>query len=358
MGVAMSPIRLVFVFSSVIFALSPASVAQEPPDAESMRQFMREQVRQVEEINASNREAARELLQSDQGTSSSAPSAPTARPYSPACMYDTHGNVIHAPPGAECAGPENVALATSEFVAPRIDPEGEWSPVRVGEEALFTLVSRQEAQQSGGPVATEAHEGTQHVAVTREPGKAIEVAVTTRLGQGRGRPDNVERESLFLVPRSGTHYVAAIRTSLSGTERTVRLRSPAKLLPDRIAKGERWSTGAYAVDGLRYQEQGEILGVQTAKTPAGAYEKCLVVRLVGQIEGQLEAAPGVTVTLEGGRVERTQWLARGIGPVLMKEKLTMTMVTPTGQRIATRVTRQAALQGVRGPVPTAPSPKH
>lgn len=348
----MSRTRPVLFFTCVVLSLSPSSYAQDPPGAG----IMSEQLRQVEEINAANREAARKLLQPNPGGSASAPLAPTARPYSPACMYDTQGNVIHAPPGVECDDPGQEALEASGFAAPRMDPDGEWAPVRVGEEALYTLVSRQDTQQSGGPVASEGHEGTQHVAVTGEPDKAVEVAITTRLRQGEGRPDKVDRESLFLVPHDGRHYAAAIRTSLSGTERTVRLRSPAKILPDRIAKGERWSTGDFSVDGLRYREEGEILGVQTATTPAGAYEKCLVVRLVGHLEGQLEAAPGVTVTLEDGSIERTQWLARGIGPVMMKETLTMTMVTPTGQRIATRVIRQAALQGVRGPAPAARAP--
>lgn len=138
-----------------------------------------------------------------------------------------------------------------------------------------------------------------------------------------------------------------------GSPHTVRFPQPFDLLPPRIANGVRWDAGAFTVDRLRYRERGEILGLQAAKSPAGDFDSCLVVRHRGAFGGVLTPAPGTEVQVSEGRVERTQWLARGIGPVLVKETVSMVMRIPREAPVTARVTRQSALVGVRRPAASA-----
>ena len=281
--------------------------------------------------------------------------APKPQKHTPKCMYGANGEVIHAPPGADCGSPGHRAQAPTadEFVAPRADPNAGWAPVRAGEEALYTLVAHREASQGGTPVESLTLRGTQHVAVLGEPGGPFEVLATSRLRRGEGELEEIERESMIVLPHGGSHRIHAMRANFTGSDETVQLRAPVDLLPPRIARGVRWKAGEFSLRGLRYREEGEIFGLQDAVTPAGTYAQCLVVKHTGTMDGRI-AASGMVLEVAQGRVERTQWLARGIGPVLLKQQVHLTLVTSDGDRVTTRVARQAALQGVRRP-PTAPA---
>ncbi len=276
--------------------------------------------------------------------------APKPRKHSPACMYGADGEVIHAPPGADCGPAARRAEAprSEEFVVPRVDPAAGWAPVQAGREALYTLVARRSVAQGTTPAESLARRGTYHVTVVGDPGGPLEVLTTLRLRREATELEEIEREALIVVPGAGSYQIQALRANLLGVTETVRLAKPVDFLPSRIARGTRWEAGEFSVKGLHYREEGEIVGLQTAKTPAGIFENCLVVRHTGSLTGSVSAG-GALLDVAEGRIERIQWLARGVGPVLLKQQVHTVIETPGGDRVTTRVERQAALQGVRWP---------
>lgn len=247
-------------------------------------------------------------------------------------------------PAAATAG-QTTTSDLRGFAPPMPDPQGEWSPVRIGEEALYRIVSKREMSQGPHLKVSEGLTGTQHLVVSQVPGEPIKVAARSVLRE-QGRADEVQEEAQYLRKDADGYRIVALDTAVAGPMRRIPLDPPALLLPNPIQKGMRWDAGFYDFEGLRYREEGEIVGRQAAKTPAGTYGDCLVVRHTGTLEGEVEM-DGKTVRLKNGTVERMQWLARGVGPVLRKETLTATIVTRTGQHVKTRVVRQSALQGVR-----------
>ena len=68
-------------------------------------------------------------------------------------------------PAAKAAAPD-----LRGFAPPMPDPRGEWSPVRVGEEALYRIVSKREMSQGPHLKVSEGLSGTQHFVVSQAPG--------------------------------------------------------------------------------------------------------------------------------------------------------------------------------------------
>lgn len=282
---------------------------------------------------------------------------PTPKRHAPRCMYGASGELIHAPPGADCGptGRRGEAPRSEDFAVPRVDPAAGWAPVRAGEELLYALVARRSIAQGTGPAETLVRSGSYHVAVVGDSGGGpLEMLSAYRMRRDAEALEEIERGSLTVVPSRGSYRIQALRTHLLGSTVRVRLSTPVDFLPARIARGVRWNAGEFSVKGLHYREEGEIVGLQSARTPAGVFEQCLVVQHTGTLSGDIVAG-GALLEIAEGRVERIQWLARGIGPVLVKQKAYTEIDVRGGDRVTTQVARQIALQGVRRPSAGAPA---
>lgn len=313
-----------------------------------------EEIRQWQEQHGGEgrvqlRRDAREWSEGLRKGGSPTESAPKPQTYAPKCMFGTSGEVIHAPPGAECdPAHRSAAVSPGEFRVPRADSAAGWAPVRPGEEALYRLFHKSEDSRGGAPLEEKILRGTLHVVVLGDPGSPLEILSTSRLSAGEGQLEETKRESIFVRPSGrGSYRIQALRANLLGWTEMVRLDPPVDFLPAKIERGVSWDAGAYAVEGIGYRERGEILGIQSAKTPAGLFEKCLVVRHTGSMDGEFKTAAGGVLKVTESRIERTQWLVRGIGPVLVKQTVYAAIVTNLGDRLVSRVTTQAALEGVR-----------
>lgn len=322
-------------------------------DAEEIRQWQEQHgAEDRDQLRRDAREWSKGLRKGDVATESD----PKPQKYAPKCMFGASGEVIHAPPGAECdPAHRSAAVSADEFRVPSVDPAAGWAPVRAGEEALYQLVHKSEDSRDGERFEEKLQRGTLHVAVLGDPGSPLEILSTSRLSAGRGQLEETKRESVFVLPSpEGSYRIQALRANLLGWTETVRFDPPVEFLPAKIARGVRWDAGAYSVEGIRYREEGEILGIQSAKTPAGLFEECLVVRHTGSMDGEFKTTAGGTLKVTESRIERTQWLARGVGPVLVKQTAYATIETNLGARLVSSVTTQAALVGVRNR-PAAPA---
>ncbi len=102
------------------------------------------------------------------------------------------------------------------------------------------------------------------------------------------------------------------------------------------------------VAGLRGETWGEVIGIQDARTPAGLFEQCLVVRYTVELSGTLEV-PGVgAMDVVEGHAVVTEWHAKGIGLVLAKEELSETLVGPNGAEVVAEMKSQSALKHFEG----------
>jgi len=95
-----------------------------------------------------------------------------------------------------------------------------------------------------------------------------------------------------------------------------------------------------------------VLGVQDAQTPLGLFERCLVVRIQGKIAGVIEAN-GNRMEVPEGSFTATEWYAPGVGPVLIKEELTQTIVLEDGTTLEYSERTQFALRSTEGMTPAS-----
>ena len=184
---------------------------------------------------------------------------------------------------------------------------------------------------------------------------------TTRAASGatdrasKRRSSSIERRKSFVESSSGGLLVLAREAPnpLGGEPELARFAVPLALLPPGlgVAQGEKWRVGVDEASGLRSEVRGEILGLQDAQTPAGLFEKCLVVRYTADIAGAIDLY-GDRIEVREGRGVTTAWYAPGVGQVLAKEELDQTLELSNGSTIQVREEIEFALSEIW--LPAAP----
>ena len=91
-----------------------------------------------------------------------------------------------------------------------------------------------------------------------------------------------------------------------------------------------------------------MVGLQDAHTPAGLFEKCLVVRYTVELSGSLEIPGAGMLDVTDGKLVVTEWHAKGVGLVLAKEELSQTLTGPNGVEIIAGMKAQSALKQLEG----------
>jgi len=179
------------------------------------------------------------------------------------------------------------------------------------------------------------------VARAEDPGRTAAPEVIRQLGRV------LEEES------EGPFYAATVELDFDGERYSLEYPKPAVALQEGARPGRRWHVSTEQIAGLKGETWGEVVGVQDARTPAGLFEKCLVVRYTGTVEGTMVVPGAGPMSISNGRVELTEWHARGIGLVLSKETISQTLRSENGVEVDATVTSQASLKELRHAPPAS-----
>ncbi len=226
-----------------------------------------------------------------------------------------------------------------------------WWPTDVGNR--WSYVYNRERERVVGDVeeTVETLRGTRvDVVASTSPQTApgaVEIQSVLK-GRSEGAVTDTIENSREVLSSSGAGIFVYVREAphpLTGERRSVVFNPPFQSLRSGARSSEPWSTGVEQSGGLRTEYQSEILGIQDAQTPAGLFEKCLVLRTQGTVSGTVEIY-GDQVSLDGGRLVQTEWFAPGVGRVLAKAELEHTLTMADGQTVAIRERSQFALSNV------------
>jgi hypothetical protein len=116
------------------------------------------------------------------------------------------------------------------------------------------------------------------------------------------------------------------------------------LLPAKIERGAKWTSGRIRDDFFKVDETGEVIDVEKVATPGGTFENCLHVRYTGDVgsnKTRLDGRPAAS-----GRYVRNAWFARGVGLVKEAEDGQIEAYWQ-GDSFAFTSKWEAAIQGVK-----------
>ena len=202
-----------------------------------------------------------------------------------------------------------------------------WQPLAVGNRWSYAISHQRELSLQETMASRESRSGSYRREIVRE-GRRRDVAeplyVTDEIREWRGVPEP-ERVSTLTAERGG----AILEYAMDVGEGMALVEEPLVYGPARVRSGLEWEVGRVRMGGLTMELQGEILGVQNARTPARTFEHCLKVRYTGEVRGMVELEEG-GLPVRGGRLEVTQWYAPGVGVVLAEETVTLDVLTTQG----------------------------
>lgn len=252
-----------------------------------------------------------------------------------------------------------VALLATPLVAPHAASaaDGRWMPVEVGTKKTFVHRQDRELESEGASLGDERMVGTREEWVIAPPSSmpevTAEVRVTTTLAGTEG--EQTETQRVFVSPTPSAYQIHAAEFEANGQRYAIRYPRPAVALAENVGPGERWHVSSEDVGGLTGETWGEVVGIQDARTPAGLFEGCLVVRYTVELSGTLEVPGAGTMDVSDGRMVVTEWHAKDVGLVLAKEELSETLVAANGTEVVARMTSQSALKQLEGAAsPAAP----
>ncbi|MEZ4215683.1 MAG: hypothetical protein R3E88_04330 [Myxococcota bacterium] len=238
-----------------------------------------------------------------------------------------------------------------------------WMPVDVGLYKRFVHRQDRDYTTGGMSLGVDRMVGTREervVAAGADAGDAAaEIRISTEL---RGDESQVSRETkrVFVSPTSSAYVVHGWDAVADGEQYRLRYPRPAVVLDEKAAVGKRWHVSSESVGGLAGETWGEVVGLQDARTPAGRFEKCLVVRYTGTVTGEIEIPGAGRMQVTDGEVVVTEWHARGIGLVLSQERLRETLVGEGGVELVASMESETSLAewrregaGARGPARAA-----
>lgn len=220
------------------------------------------------------------------------------------------------------------AGAPSARAAGPASPDEAWMPVDVGLYKRF--VHRQDRDFTSGDMSlgVERMVGSREERVVAaspdEGGATVEIQVETKLRSNESG-ESVETKRVFASPTETAYRVHGWDAQTDGQSYRLRYPRPAVVLKEGARVGERWHVSSETVAGLSGDTWGEVVGLQDARTPAGLFEKCLVVRYTGNVSGEIEIPGAGTMQVTAGEVVVTEWHAKGIGLVLSREELRETL---------------------------------
>ncbi len=264
----------------------------------------------------------------------------------PACVFSPDGVVLHRPGGAPCGNEEraervrvrarqtgtktefdeSTAIPPADPMVPvdvlRLAGKGPFLPAKPGTRALFRR-SLKRTLYAGPHLSAKFHYQGDRIeeVFAASKGKATaEIRVTDRLMGERGLADISDTQRHYVVP--GTTRYEPIASEMAVRGKRVVVRQPEGTTP--IMKGAKpgkpWPAGVEVIDGLAFEREGEVMGVQALDTPAGRFEQVLVVRYTGKLMKPGLSPLGDGVRVKGGRVVTTEWIARGVGRVQIRQE--------------------------------------
>jgi len=264
-----------------------------------------------------------------------------------ACVFSPDGVVLHRPGGAPCGNDERAERvrvrarqsgAKTDFDSPgRIPPadprvpvdaralagSGPWLPSEPGTRALFRRTLARTLYAGPHLSARFHYRGDRIEEVFTAPSgfadARVEIRVTDRLVGERGLADISATQRHYVVPHPSHFEPVASEMAVRGKRTRVRQPEGSAPLVQGAKPGEPWDAGVAVIDGLAFERRAEVLGVQDVETPAGRFEKCLVVRYTGRLMRPGLSPLGDGVRVKSGRVVTTEWIARGVGRVQVRE---------------------------------------
>ena len=235
-----------------------------------------------------------------------------------------------------------------------------WMPLEPGRSWTYVF-ARERSRETENGEETESLRGSlvqQVVGPSAEEGGVLVEALLRGRAEGQAA-ESIEKRRSFVEAGDGALRVLAreAQDPLGGEARLARFSPPLELIRAGVAPGETWHVGVDRYGDIRITFEAEILGLQDAQTPAGLYERCLVVRYTGRIEGGI-ALYGDRIEVRDGRLSATEWYAPGVGLVLAKEDLEQTLELSSGASLIFREKTQYALgqTAVAGAPPAAVAP--
>jgi hypothetical protein len=221
-----------------------------------------------------------------------------------------------------------------------------WMPVEVGTKKTFVHRQDRTLESGGESLGDERWVGTREDRVLPLPGgsgpAAAELRITTRVNGEGG--EEVETQRLFVSPTPSAYRIHSARLDADGRQVAIDYATPATVLAEDAKVGETWHVSSENVGDLKGETWGEVVGIQDARTPAGLFEDCLVVRYTVDISGTFEIPGAGAMDVAEGRMVVTEWHARGVGMVLAKETLSETLIGPNGVEVLAGMTSQTALK--------------
>ena len=218
-----------------------------------------------------------------------------------------------------------------------------WQPLEVGLHWTYAISQTQRVEIGGQVVGTEHKAGRILRDIVRE-GRRDDVPVPVYVIDDvrRWGDAEVERTTTLAAERGG----ALLELGFDQGKGLTLHRSPLIQVPARVKGGLTWEVGDFALDRLQVSMTGEVLGLQTARTPSRTYERCLKVRYRGKVTGLVDLADA-SLPVREGRFEVVQWFAPGVGVVLSEEDLTLDLLTAQGV-MTVHTQDEYALQRFRG----------
>lgn len=202
----------------------------------------------------------------------------------------------------------------------------EWQPMAVGHRWAFKITESQEIRLAGQVVGREQKRGRFVRDVVRQGRRAdvpVPVFVFEDVRSWQGAP--TQRFTTLAAQRGG----AVLEIGVDTGDGLIVHDQPLIQVPASIQGGLQWDVGSFALDGLTIEMQGEVLGLQNARTPAQTFERCLKVRYTGQLRGLVEVPEG-RLPVRSGTLDVTQWFAPDVGVVLSEESVELEVLTAQG----------------------------
>lgn len=230
----------------------------------------------------------------------------------------------------------------------------------VGRSWTYVYVRERTRSLAGGEPKVEKSHGTRVDEITGlapEFGEGVVRVQSRSHGRAASSPsDSTEEHAGFYRVSDSSYQLVAeqIYDPTSGVAALVRYDVPLSLLEAGAQPGQRWRVGVRSQGDLHTDLEGEVLGVQDVQTPHGLFERCLVIRLTGQISGVVEAY-GSRMEVPSGDFSVTRWYAPGIGLVLAKEEFSQILVLEDGTQMDYSERTQFALRSTKSPGAAAPA---
>lgn len=227
-----------------------------------------------------------------------------------------------------------------------------WTPASVGNEWSYRISETTRYSIGGEAISRESKTGRYLREITETSHHAnvpVPVFVFEEVRAWKGAAASNRTSSLGAL-RSG----AFLEYAMDAGEGLTLHESPLIYVPAGVKGGMSWEVGTLELQGLKVELQGEILGLQTARTPAGPFERCLKIRYTGAVSGLVELENG-RLPVRKGQLDMTHWFAPGVGLVMAEETIRMDLLTAQGTMTST-LTDRYALEHYQ--VDGAPVPAH